>query len=376
MMEFIDLAAQQERIKAGLDRRIADVLLHGKYILGPEVQELEAELSGFCGAKHTITCANGTDALEIALMALGVGAGDAVFVPSFTFAASAEVVPKQGATPVFVDVEEESFNICMDSLERAVVHAAEIGLQPKAIVAVDLFGLAADHPALEQFAAKNGLFLIDDAAQGLGAKINNRMVGSFGDITTTSFFPAKPLGCYGDGGAIFTNGDDLAELVRSIRMHGKGTNKYDNSRIGVNSRLDTMQAAILLEKLAIFPGEIERREKVARRYTNALSDVVQTPVIPSSQNSTWAQYTLRLASNTQRDALKAYLGENGIPSVIYYPKPLHLQAAFQGSPADPEGLGISEKLSQTVLSLPMHPYLKAADQERVINCVCAFFADK
>lgn len=368
-MEFIDLAAQQARLKPQIDARIAAVLGHGKYIMGPEVAELEIKLSDFCGAVHTITCANGTDALQLALMALRVGPGDAIFVPSFTFAATAEVAPPMGAVPVFVDVDPVSFNMDPDSLVRAIDHARKLGLRPAVVIPVDLFGQAADYAAISAIVKAEGLKMIGDSAQGFGAVQGERMTGTFGDITTTSFFPAKPLGCYGDGGALFTPDPDIAALLDSYRVHGKGLEKYDNVRIGINSRLDTLQAAILLEKLAVYEDEITARQKVADRYEAGLANHVMTPRVPMGDRSVWAQYTLRLPSNAARDALAAALKAADIPSVVYYPVPLHQQPAYRDFPQSPDGLETSAMLAQTVLSLPMHPYLEPNAQDHVIAVV-------
>lgn len=368
-IEFIDLKAQQARIKDKLDARIQAVLAGGAYIMGPEVRELEGELAKFCGAKHALTCANGTDALHLALMALGAKAGDAVFCPSFTFAATAEIVPHVGATPVFVDVDGRTFNMCVESLKRAIVHAKEIGLRPAGIIPVDLFGLPADYEPIEAIARENGMWIIADSAQGFGATYKDRTTGSIGDIATTSFFPAKPLGCYGDGGAVFTSSDELAALIGSLRVHGKGSDKYDNVRIGVNSRLDTLQAAILLEKLAIYADELDARQVVAGRYSSALGERFQVPYVPNETRSVWAQYTLRAASTDERDAVMSALKAQNIPSVVYYPMPLHQQGAYKDYPADPAGLSTCTDLAKTVFSLPMHPYLTAEQQERVCTSI-------
>jgi dTDP-4-amino-4,6-dideoxygalactose transaminase len=365
--QFIDLKAQQARIKDRLDARIQAVLADGNYIMGPEVRELEAKLAEFCGARHVLTCANGTDALHLALMALKAGPGDAVFCPSFTFAATAEIVPHVGATPVFVDVDPETFNLSAESLKRAIQLAKESGLKPAGVVPVDLFGLPADYDAIEAIARENGMWIIADSAQGFGGIYKGRTTGSIGDIATTSFFPAKPLGCYGDGGAVFTNDDQLAELISSLRVHGKGSDKYDNVRVGVNSRLDTIQAAILLEKLAIYPDELAARQRVAARYSDALRQRFAVPVIPEGLVSVWAQYTLRAASGEERDAAMAALKAEGIPSVVYYPMPLHRQQAYRDYPVDPHGLVSSEELAKTVFSLPMHPYLEPDTQDRIIR---------
>lgn len=364
---FIDLAAQQARLRDRLDRAIADVLDSGAYIMGPEVKRFEADLADFCGAEHVISCANGTDALQLALMALGVGQGDAVFVPSFTFAATAEVVPFVGATPVFVDSREDTFNMDVESLRRAIREARAKGLDPRVVIPVDLFGLPADLPAIEAVAVEEGLVVLCDSAQGFGGTIHGRMTGGFGQVTTTSFFPAKPLGCYGDGGAVLTNDGELAGLLDSLRVHGKGADKYDNVRIGMNSRLDTIQAAILSVKLSVYAEEIEARNRVAERYGARLSNLVGIPVVPAGYRSVWAQYTVKLASADERGAVQAILGRQGIPTAVYYPVPLHVQSVYRDYPRDPEGLPISEDLSQRVLSLPMHPYLDEGVQDRIID---------
>jgi dTDP-4-amino-4,6-dideoxygalactose transaminase len=366
-LPFIDLAAQQARIRIRIDAAIGRVLEEGNYILGAEVKQLESQLSAFCGSKHTLACANGTDALSLALMAFDIKAGDAVFVPSFTFAATAEVVPLRGATPFFVDVRPDTFNIDVESLKRSIAHARELGFTPKCVIPVDLFGLAADYDAILPIAREEGLFIVDDAAQGFGADYKGRIVGSIADISTTSFYPAKPLGCYGDGGAVFTNDDELADLIDSFRIHGKGPHKYDNIRVGLNSRLDTLQAAILIEKLAIFADELAERQKIAQRYSGALSGRYQVPVVPEGLVSTWAQYTIKTASRSDRDALQRRAAGAGIPTVVYYPIPLHAQTAFRDFPRDPLGLPVSDNLAERVVSLPMHPYLGAQVQERIIE---------
>lgn len=370
-MQFTDLAAQQARIRDRIDRRIAAVLDHGGYIMGPEVAELEAALAAFAGVKHCLTCANGTDALQLALMALDVGRGDAVFVPSFTFAATAEVVPMTGAVPVFVDIDPETFNMDAGSLGRAVESARAAGLRPAAVIPVDLFGLVADHDAIGDIAYAEGMRVIADAAQSFGAEYDGRRAGSFGDIATTSFFPAKPLGCYGDGGAILTEDADLATVIDSLRVHGKGAEKYDNVRVGMNSRLDTIQAAILLEKLAILPDELDARQRIADAYDAALGNVVCVPRVAEGCRSAWAQYTLRLPPGADRAGMMDRLKAQGVPSAIYYPKPLHRQTAYRDFPTDPAGLPISEAAAETVLSLPMHPYLGAPEIAAVVEAVRA-----
>src|SRR5476649_2786639 len=306
MIPFIDVAAQRRRLGGAIDAAVARVLGHCQFILGPEVRTFEADLAKFCGAKHAVTCASGTDALVLALRARGIGPGDAVFCPSFTFCATAEVVALVGATPIFVDVGAESFNIDAKGLTAALTTAKRLGLTPKAVIPVDLFGLAADHAAVAAAAEAEGLFILDDAAQAFGATFNNRRLGTFGHATATSFFPAKPLGCYGDGGAVMTDDDEMADVLRSLRMHGQGSDKYDNIRIGLASRLDTVQAAILIEKLKIFPDEIEARNRIARHYSEALSDIVIVPKVPSGSSSVWAQYTIRVAGG-RRSALAAAL---------------------------------------------------------------------
>ena len=366
---FIDLQAQKARIAGRIDAAIARVLEHGRYILGPEVTEFEQGLAAFCGAGHAIGVANGTDAITLALMALELQAGEAVLVPSFTFAATAEVVAALGAVPVFVDVEEESFNIDPAGLPAGLERARREGLTVRGVIAVDLFGQPADYPAIRQFCDAHGLWLVADAAQSFGARLGDRPVGMLAAVTTTSFFPAKPLGCYGDGGAVLTDDPAIAETIKSLRVHGKGKDKYDNVRIGVNSRLDTLQAAILIEKLAIFADEIEARNRVAARYAAALGDAVRVPQVAGDALSVWAQYTVRTGQD--RDGLAAALKAQGVPTAVYYPLPLHRQTAYRGYPVAGSGLPVSERLSREVLSLPMHPYLSEADQDRVIEAVLA-----
>lgn len=368
-IQFIDLQAQQARLRPELDAAIARVLDQGAYIMGPDVKLFEQELAQFCGARHVISCANGTDALQLALMALRVGPGDAVFVPSFTFAATAEVVPFVGATPVFVDSLEDTFNMDPASLERAIGAARAQGLTPRVVIPVDLFGLPADMPAISAIAEENGLDVICDSAQGFGGMIGDRMTGTFGRLTTTSFFPAKPLGCYGDGGAIMTDDSELAALLDSLRVHGKGSDKYDNVRIGMNSRLDTLQAAILRVKLSVYADEIEARDRVAQRYSAQLGNRVTVPVVPSGYASVWAQYTLRLPDVRVRKSVQDALQAAGVPTAVYYPMPLHLQTAYSAYPRDDAGLSVSERVAGQVLSLPMHPYLDEETQQRIIDAV-------
>lgn len=361
-MQFRDLKRQYQVLKNDIDAAMMQVAADCNFISGKQVSELEAELAEYVGVKHCVTCANGTDALSMVMMAWDVKEGDAVFVPDFTFFASGEVVSFEGATPVFYDVYEDTFNADLESLENAIQEVnAEGKLKPKAIIAVDLFGQPANYIELEKIAKKHNLLLLEDGAQGFGGMIGERRSCSFGDVATTSFFPAKPLGCYGDGGAIFTNDDEMAEYLKSIRVHGKGTFKYDNVRIGWNSRLDTIQAAILQVKLKAFKDyEVDAVNKVADKYTELLEGIVKTPVVPEGMYSSWAQYTIQLESKKQRDALQGYLKEQGIPTMIYYPKPMHKQGAFDGNKVYVE-CPITEQLCETVLALPMHPYLEEVD---------------
>ena len=365
---FIDLAAQQRRIRARIDAAIARVLDHGGYIMGPEVKTFEADLAAFCGAKHVISCANGTDALAMVLMAKSIRPGDAVLVPSYTFAATAEVVAWLGATPVFVDILPGTYNMDPASLRQGIAMAKRLELKPKAVIPVDLFGQPADYNEIEAIAAEHGLWVLSDAAQSFGARYHGRKVGTIGLATTTSFFPAKPLGCYGDGGAIFTEDDELAMVLRSLRVHGQGTDKYDNVRIGVNGRLDTLQAAILIEKLAVFADEIAARDRVAARYAAALGGKADVPRVPDGLSSVWAQYTLRVPA-AKRDAVAATLKAKGIPTAIYYPKAVHQQTAYKHYPVAGNGLPVSERAALEVLSLPMHPYLDEATQDVIIQGV-------
>jgi dTDP-4-amino-4,6-dideoxygalactose transaminase len=364
---FIDVAAQRRRLGPAIDAAIARVMDHCQFILGPEVRAFETELAAFCGAKHVVTCASGTDALVLALRAMGIGAGDAVLCPSFTFCATAEVAVLVGATPVFVDVDASTFNIDAKSIAGAVATAKEAGLKAKAIIPVDLFGLAADHGAIAAAAKAENLLILDDAAQGFGATYNNRRLGTFGHATATSFFPAKPLGCYGDGGAVTTDDDGLAQALRSLRVHGQGSDKYDNVRIGLASRLDTIQAAVLSEKLKIFPQEIDARDRISRRYNEELGEVVTTPIVPAGSTSVWAQYTIRVPG--RRSALAASLKAEGIPTAIYYPIPLHRQQAYRHYPIGKAGVTVSERLASEVISLPMHAYLDTPTQDRIIDAI-------
>jgi len=410
-MDFIDLAAQQRRISEELKAGMAQVLAHGQYINGPEVRRLEETLAGYVGVRYAVGCASGTDALLMALMALGIGRGDAVFTTPFTFVATAEVISLLGATPVFVDIDPKTFNIDPAKLEEAIVALKEkalppppdarpspgvaaiqaafpnqriidrrIGkgrraedrasaeaskLRPRAVIPVDLFGLPADYDAIDAVAERHGLAVIEDAAQAFGGLYRGRRACSFGRIACTSFFPAKPLGCYGDGGMCFTNDEELDRILRSIRVHGQGSDKYENVRIGINGRLDTLQAAVLMAKFAIFPEEIEQRQVVAGRYGELLAGAVKTPEVPEGYASVWAQYSVLARDSAERAALMARLKEAGIPTAIYYPKPLHLQGAFTGL-GDREGsFPVSEDCAGRIFSLPMHPYLAADDQQRI-----------
>ncbi len=363
---FADLAAQRTRLGPALDAAMARVLDHGQFIMGPEVDRFEDKLAAFCGARHALTCANGTDALLLVLKARNVGPGDAVIVPTFTFAATAEVVALAGATPVFADVLPDTFNLDPDGIAPAVEAARRQGLRPVAVIPVDLFGQPADHDAIAAIAARHGLWILADAAQSCGARLGARRVGQFGTATAVSFFPAKPLGCYGDGGAVLTDDDELAETVRSLRFHGRGSHKYENVRVGLNSRLDTLQAAVLLEKLAIFPEEIMARNAAADRYQALLAgtpDVILPRVIAGAR-SVWAQYTLQVPA-VRRDAVMAAMKAQGVPTMVYYPLPLHRQKAYADCPRGDGGVAVGERLATEVLSLPMHPYLTAEIQERV-----------
>jgi dTDP-4-amino-4,6-dideoxygalactose transaminase len=368
LIPFIDLDAQRRRLGPTIDDAIARVLGHCQFIMGPEVRAFEADLAAFCGARHVITCSSGTDALLLVMMAKEIGPGDAVICPSFTFCATAEIVALAGATPVFADVDEVSFNIDPQSLRLAVETSRKLGLNPKAVIPVDLFGQPADHAAIAAIASAENLFVLDDAAQACGATYRNRRIGTFGDATATSFFPAKPLGCYGDGGAVLTDNDELAVILRSLRVHGEGRHKYDCIRVGVNGRFDTIQAAVLIEKLKIFPEEIVARDRIARRYSAQLADVAIIPRVGEGMTSVWAQYTIRLAPG-RRDALATALKAQGIPTAIHYPKPVHKQEAYRKFPLADGGLPVSERLAEEVISLPMHAYLDEATQGRIIEAV-------
>jgi dTDP-4-amino-4,6-dideoxygalactose transaminase len=371
---FIDIAAQRRRLGKSIDEAVSRVLAHCQFINGPEVTQLEAELAAFSGAKHVVTCASGTDALLMVLMAKGVGRGDAVLCPSFTFCATGEVVALLGATPVFVDVDEGTFNIDTASLKNGIAVSKKQGLKPRAVIPVDLFGQPADHDTISAIAEAEGMFVLDDAAQGFGASYKGRRLGTLGLATATSFFPAKPLGCFGDGGAIFTDDAQLAAKLRSVRVHGQGSDKYDNVRLGLTARLDTMQAAILIEKLKIFEDEIAARNQVAARYAQGLGNVVSVPHVAAGCTSVWAQYTIRLPKGSNRDGFAAALKAQGIPTAIYYPKSMHQQTAYRDFPVADGGLPVSERLSGDVISLPMHAYLDEPAQERIIKAVRGAFS--
>lgn len=371
-VEFRDLKAQYRALEPEIVEASLGVLGSGCFIGGPKVAELETRLAEYVGARHCITCANGTDALQLALMAWGVGPGDAVFVPDFTFFASGEAPALLGATPVFVDVDERTFNLDPVKLEEAVRFVEnETDLLPRAVVAVDLFGLPADYPAIREVCERHGMLLLEDGAQGFGGSIDGKMACSFGDVSTTSFFPAKPLGCYGDGGAVFTDSDEWAGLIRSYAVHGKGSMKYDNVRVGINSRLDAVQAAVLLVKLGVFEGrELDAVNEAAALYDEALAGSgLVLPEIPEGYRSSWAQYTVQLLEGCDRNALQAALKGQGIPTMVYYPKPMHEQRAFEGAHLRPDGCPVAKRLCSTVLSLPMGSYMTEADTHDVSNAL-------
>lgn len=379
-MQFIDLKAQQRRIRGEIDKAVNRVLEHGQYVLGPEVRELEEELSTYCDVSYAVSCANGTDALALALMAFEIKPGDAVFCPSFSFVATAQVIPWLGSVPIFVDIDARTYNLDPESLEDAIKATIAKGeLTPKAVIAVDLFGQPADYNAISEITRRYGLMLISDNAQGFGCRLDGKSPTDWADIATTSFFPAKPLGCYGDGGAVFTNDAVLAERVESLRMYGKVMPsdlkernfnfdpRYLSLRIGMNSRLDTVQAAILLEKLKIFDDEVDQRQKIANRYTEGLIDyVLQVPQTIENSRSVWAQYVIE---HSDRDGLRAKLQENGIPSAVYYPVPIHLQDFATDYLRTPNGLIVSEEKAHRVVALPMHPYLSSEDQDKIIEVI-------
>jgi len=371
-IDFIDLKAQRRRLGSRVDKAIQRVLEHGQFIMGPEVAEFERALAAYTGARHVVSCANGTDALVLALKVMGIGPGSAVIVPAFTFAATAEAVAVAGATPVFADVSPDSFNLDPQSLDAAADTARKLGLRPAVVIPVDLFGQPADYPALQAVAERHGLRILADAAQSIGGSLDGCMAGKLAPVSTTSFFPAKPLGCYGDGGAIFAEDTETARILESLRFHGKGSHKYDHARIGVNSRLDTLQAAVLLEKLAIFPDELKARDAAAGRYAkllerNVFEGAVRPPRLASGATSAWAQYTVVLRDGIDRDAVALAMKAKGVPTAVYYPMPLHRQTAYRGCPGSAAGLAISESLSRSVLALPMHPYLDQPTQERIVD---------
>lgn len=370
-MEFRDLKKQYQILKSEIDTAMEEVLNEGNFISGRQVQDLEQQLAEYVGVKHCITCANGTDALTLALMAWGIGPGDAVFVPDFTFFASGETVASVGATPVFVDVYENTFNLSVESLEEVVkAVVAEGKLLPKAVVTVDLFGLPADYNQIIPIAKRYGLKILEDGAQGFGGELDGKKACSFGNISTTSFFPAKPLGCYGDGGAIFTDDDSAADLIRSFCVHGKGTDKYDNVRLGMNSRLDTLQAAVLKVKLNVFVDyELREVNCVAARYSELLGGIVKTPYVPAGFMSSWAQYSILMKDKEERDGLQASLKEQGIPSMIYYRKPMHIQSAFENEKCIYASLKVTEDICNRVLSLPIHPYLHEEEIMQISDVV-------
>lgn len=382
-MDFIDLRAQQQKIKSEIDARIREVLSHGQYIMGPEIRELEKRLAAYVGVKHALGCSSGTDALLLALMAYGVKAGDAIFTTPFTFIATAEVISLLGAMPVFVDIDPRTFNMDPVQLGKAIrclkgkdssalpLPVGSTRISPRGVIAVDLFGLPADYDAIRTIARENNLLLIEDAAQSFGAEANGRKACALADIACTSFFPAKPLGCYGDGGMCFTDDDALASVMDSLRVHGKGDDKYENIRIGINGRLDTLQAAILLAKFEIFPQELEMRDRVAERYGELISRCpgIVTPVLPPGTRSAWAQYSLLAAGSGERQLLMNRLKKAGIPTAIYYPKPLHLQTAFAHLGYKEGDFPVSEDFSRRIFSLPMHPYLKIEDQKQIAKII-------
>lgn len=369
-MQFIDLKTQYERIEEDVKNRVNNVLASQHYIMGPEVAEVEEKLAAFAGTKYCVSCGSGTDALVISLMAIGLEKTDAVFVPAFTFFASGESVSLAGGTPVFVDSDPDTYNMSVDDLKRAIKHVKEeTNLTPKGIIPVDLFGQPADYDEISQIAEEEGLFILEDAAQGFGSEYHGKRAGSFGLVGATSFFPAKPLGCYGDGGAIFTDNEELVEKLKSVRVHGQGDSKYDNVRLGVNGRFDTIQAAVILSKLTIFEDEIEARQKVAHAYTERLKDVIKTPVIKKGNRSVWAQYTLEAESVEQKVAIQTALSEAGIPSANYYPIPMHLSTAYADLGYKKGDLPVCEAQAERVFSLPMHPYLEEEDIEKICSVV-------
>ena len=370
-MQFRDLKTQYTVLKDEMDKAILDVVASGAFVMGPKIKEMETAFAEYVGAKHCVACNSGTDALLLALKAWDVKEGDAVFVPSFTFFASAEVIAMQGATPVFVDVDRDTYNICMADLERKIEQTLKAGkLKPRVIIAVDLFGLPADFKAIRKIAEKYNLYVLEDGAQGFGGRIGEQKACTFGDISTTSFFPAKPVGCYGDGGAVFTDNDEWAALIESYHIHGKGSDRYDNVRIGMNSRMDSIQAAVLLVKLKAFAEhELVDINKVSARYTEKLKDIVKTPIVPEGFYSSWAQYTLQVENKEVRNGLQAALKALDIPTAIYYPIPMHRQTAFNYLNINDNICPVSDQLADTVISLPIHPYLTEKDQDMICEAV-------
>ena len=375
MIPFIDLASQQARIRDHIDQKLATVLDHGAYIMGPEVLAIETRLAERAGTRHCISCSSGTDALILALLAQGLRPGQGVIVPSFTFAASAEVMPVLGAVPVFAEVDAQTFNLDPASLDDALATARDGGVEVVGIIGVGLFGQPADFTAIGAFAAANGLWVIDDAAQSFGAGWNGVPVGQLADLTCTSFFPAKPLGCYGDGGAVFTDDDEKAEIMRSCRIHGMGKTRYENVRIGMTARLDTMQAAILDAKLDIFADELTRRQQVADRYAAMLGDLVEVPALADTATSIWAQYTIKLPAGTDRERVASIMRAQGVPTAVYYPVPMHAQPPYRHFPVASGGLEVTSDLCARVLALPMHPYLEAPVQETITAALADALAD-
>ena len=367
-MHFIDLIAQRKKLGKKIDDAIISVVNSGRYVMGPEIEKLEKQLAEFSGVKHAIACSSGTDALLLPLMAWEIGPGDAVFVPAFTFVATAEAVALTGATPVFCDVHPITYNMDVNSVELGIAKAIELGLNPKAIMPVDLFGLPADFDVIKELAEKYSLLVLDDAAQGYGGVYKGKSIGSIGDASATSFFPAKPLGCYGDGGATFTNDSELYEKMLSIRVHGQGENRYHNVRIGLNARMDTIQASILLQKLSIFPDELKDRDVIAQKYNEAFKEIAITPVVPEGYTSAWAQYTLCIQKG-ERERVTSALRELDVPTAVYYPIPLHQQPGYASYPSATDNLPVCEDLCDRVFSLPMHPYLEGANQQKVITAV-------
>lgn len=372
-MQFRNLKQQYQVLRTDIDNAILDVAASSAYIMGHQVKELEESLAGYVGTRHCISCASGTDALTLALKAWGIKHGDAVFVPDFTFFSSAEAVSSEGATPVFVDVDRETFNIDPADLENKIEATIRKGESaPRVIITVDLFGLPANYPAIRRIARKHNLLILEDGAQGFGGTVNGKHNCSFGDISTTSFFPSKPLGCYGDGGACFTDNDEWAALMDSYRMHGKGSSKYEHVRIGMNSRLDTIQASILQVKLKVFDEELAAVNKAASEYTARLTDIVETPVVPDGFRSSWAQYTIKLNDKTERDGLQAYLEGQGIPSMVYYPTPMHRQPVYNSLGLPESDCPVTGKLCETVLSLPIHPYISLEEIDEICNAIKFF----